>query len=56
MNMIRTVEASGEIYDMLVIGAGPTGLACAIEAKRAGFRYWWTRAVCATPCFTIRRT
>src|ERR1700761_1161440 len=25
------------IYDMLVIGAGPTGLACAIEAKRAGF-------------------
>jgi len=27
-----------EIYDMLVIGAGPTGLACAIEAKRAGFR------------------
>jgi len=26
------------IYDMLVIGAGPTGLACAIEAKRAGFR------------------
>jgi thioredoxin reductase (NADPH) len=27
-----------ETYDMLVIGAGPTGLACAIEAKRAGFR------------------
>jgi thioredoxin reductase (NADPH) len=27
-----------EIYDMLVIGAGPTGLACAIEAKRAGFK------------------
>jgi thioredoxin reductase (NADPH) len=26
------------IYDMLVIGAGPTGLACAIEAKRAGFK------------------
>jgi thioredoxin reductase (NADPH) len=25
-------------YDVLVIGAGPTGLACAIEAKRAGFR------------------
>jgi thioredoxin reductase (NADPH) len=24
-------------YDVLVIGAGPTGLACAIEAKRAGF-------------------
>jgi thioredoxin reductase (NADPH) len=24
-------------YDVVVIGAGPTGLACAIEAKRAGF-------------------
>ena len=23
-------------YDLLVIGAGPTGLACAIEAQRAG--------------------
>ncbi|HUN83955.1 MAG TPA: YpdA family putative bacillithiol disulfide reductase [Terracidiphilus sp.] len=26
------------ILDLLVIGAGPTGLACAIEAQRAGFR------------------
>jgi thioredoxin reductase (NADPH) len=26
------------IYDLLCIGAGPTGLACAIEAKRAGLR------------------
>src|SRR6266700_5691767 len=25
-------------YDMICIGAGPTGLACAIEAKRAGLR------------------
>ncbi len=25
------------IYDVLVIGAGPTGLACAIDAQRAGF-------------------
>jgi thioredoxin reductase (NADPH) len=24
-------------YDLLVIGAGPTGMACAIEARRAGF-------------------
>ncbi|MEO6805657.1 MAG: YpdA family putative bacillithiol disulfide reductase [Edaphobacter sp.] len=29
--------ASSEIVDLLVIGAGPTGLACAIEAQRAGF-------------------
>jgi thioredoxin reductase (NADPH) len=30
--------AQRPIYDLLVVGAGPTGLACAIEAKRAGFR------------------
>ena len=24
--------------DVLVIGAGPTGLACAIEAQKAGFK------------------
>ena len=30
-------EQSSE-YDVVVIGAGPTGLACGIEAKRAGFR------------------
>ena len=36
-----SVEASAEesgIYDVLVIGAGPTGLACAIDAQNAGFR------------------
>jgi thioredoxin reductase (NADPH) len=27
-----------EHFDVLVIGAGPTGMACAIEAQRAGFR------------------
>ena len=27
-----------DIVDLLVIGAGPTGLACAIEAQRAGMR------------------
>ena len=27
-----------QIFDVLVIGAGPTGLACAIDAQRAGFR------------------
>ncbi len=25
------------MHDLLVIGAGPTGMACAIEAQRAGF-------------------
>src|SRR5947209_13549792 len=29
--------AGAEMVDLLVIGAGPTGLACAIEAQRAGF-------------------
>jgi thioredoxin reductase (NADPH) len=28
---------SAPIHDVLVIGAGPTGLACAIDAQRAGF-------------------
>ena len=28
---------SDTIYDVLVIGAGPTGLACAIDAQEAGF-------------------
>ena len=27
----------GKKHDLLVIGAGPTGMACAIEAQRAGF-------------------
>ncbi len=26
------------IYDLICIGAGPTGMACCIEAKRAGMR------------------
>ena len=30
--------AASDIYDLLVVGAGPTGMACAIEAQRAGFR------------------
>ena len=33
-----SVIPDAAIFDVLVIGAGPTGLACAIEAKRAGFR------------------
>jgi thioredoxin reductase (NADPH) len=31
-------SASDAIHDLLVIGAGPTGLACAIEAQKAGMR------------------
>ena len=27
-----------ESFDLLVVGAGPTGMACAIEAQRAGFK------------------
>ncbi len=32
------IESPTESFDVLVIGAGPTGMACAIEAQRAGFR------------------
>ena len=31
------MEHRGDHFDVLVIGAGPTGMACAIEAQRAGF-------------------
>ena len=30
--------AKDSVFDLLVVGAGPTGLACAIEAQKAGFR------------------
>src|ERR1700687_187849 len=30
--------AQHSVIDLLVVGAGPTGLACAIEAQKAGFR------------------
>lgn len=39
--MLVTMNGDGagaELFDVLVIGAGPTGMACAIEAQRAGFR------------------
>ncbi len=32
------IQDFDSVSDLLVIGAGPTGLACAIEAQRAGFR------------------
>jgi len=33
-----TLKEMSAPYDVICIGAGPTGLACAIEAKRAGLR------------------
>ncbi|MGD0831256.1 MAG: YpdA family putative bacillithiol disulfide reductase [Terracidiphilus sp.] len=32
----KTASTHDEVFDLLVIGAGPTGLACAIEAQKAG--------------------
>ena len=34
---IDTAAINPENFDVLVIGAGPTGMACAIESQRAGF-------------------
>ena len=34
----ESLPADDEIFDLLVVGAGPTGLACAIEAQKAGLR------------------
>jgi thioredoxin reductase (NADPH) len=34
----RTIFQMNAPYDLVCVGAGPTGLACAIEAKRAGLR------------------
>ena len=33
-----TLASEDEIFDLLVVGAGPTGLSCAIEAQKAGLR------------------
>src|ERR1700742_4370592 len=35
--MDQSLSALKESFDVLVVGAGPTGMACAIEAQRAGF-------------------
>jgi thioredoxin reductase (NADPH) len=36
---MNLMDSNGKtsLFDVIVIGAGPTGLACAIDAKRAGF-------------------
>ena len=36
---MATIIPSNSQYDVLIIGAGPIGLACAIEAKNAGLSY-----------------
>jgi thioredoxin reductase (NADPH) len=38
MSNLQTGTPADPVFDLLVIGAGPTGLACAIEAQKAGFR------------------
>lgn len=35
---LESHAAQDETFDLLVVGAGPTGLACAIEAQKAGLR------------------
>ena len=34
----KAAAARDDIFDLLVVGAGPTGLACAIEAQKIGLR------------------
>jgi thioredoxin reductase (NADPH) len=34
----ETPATQNELFDLLVVGAGPTGMACAIEAQKAGLR------------------
>jgi thioredoxin reductase (NADPH) len=34
----ETPATQNDIFDLLVVGAGPTGMACAIEAQKAGLR------------------
>lgn len=38
MSVTDRLSDAANSYDVLVIGAGPTGMACAIAAKRAGFK------------------
>jgi thioredoxin reductase (NADPH) len=35
---VETPATQDDIFDLLVVGAGPTGLACAIEAQKTGLR------------------
>jgi thioredoxin reductase (NADPH) len=50
-------KTSDALFDVLVIGAGPTGLACAIEVQKAGFSVVLVdKGASAIRCFTIHRT
>jgi thioredoxin reductase (NADPH) len=35
---LEDLGTQNDIFDLLVVGAGPTGMACAIEAQKAGLR------------------
>jgi thioredoxin reductase (NADPH) len=35
---VKTPAAQDEIFDLLVVGSGPSGLSCAIEAQKSGLR------------------
>jgi thioredoxin reductase (NADPH) len=35
---LNSPDRQDNLYDLLVVGAGPTGLSCAIEAQKAGLR------------------
>jgi thioredoxin reductase (NADPH) len=35
---LATPSTQDEVFDLLVVGAGPTGLSCAIEARKVGLR------------------
>ncbi|MBE7560307.1 YpdA family putative bacillithiol disulfide reductase [bacterium] len=39
LHAARHSAADSTAFDVIIIGAGPIGLACGIEAKRRGFRY-----------------
>ena len=38
MNQTEREPAGAEVFDVLIVGAGPTGLACAVEARKAGLK------------------
>jgi len=43
--IIEDVTSSDDILDVVIVGAGPTGLACGLELKRRGLRARGYKAV-----------